>query len=199
MKLTFGNIEVGYEVEAKGKSSKCISQVHGATIAKYHPSEVASADAVYTHQTEQSIHVYTADCIPLLFFSTSNEAPVLAAHCGWKGAMHRIAEKSLDFFHTDRPEVVIGPSILGCCFEVKNDFLEAFRKEGHSPESHLHKREKSLFFDLVGFVCDTQLKGAKIHRDFSRCTYCSEPQLPSYRRNRSTDPQIRSWILRKSL
>ncbi len=195
MKQSFGNIEVGYEIEAKGESQKCIQQVHGSTLVEYQTSLIPEADAVFTRTSHQSIHIYTADCIPLLLFSRDKNSPILAAHCGWRGALHRIGAKSRQLLTGDG-EVIIGPSIHSCCFEVKEDFVEAFRKEGHSPENFLENRKGKLYFDLVKFVTDTQLKGLKLHTEWSRCTFCSLPQLPSYRRNKGTDPQIRSWIVK---
>lgn len=197
MKKSFGPIECGYEIEVKGASPKWINQVHGGTIVPL-TNSVPEADGIYTLEKHKPVHVFTADCTPLLFFSLEPNTPVIAVHSGWRGALNRIGQKALSFFGNSKAEVVVGPSILKCCFEVKEDLIETFQKEGHAIQPFLEKRDGKTYFDLVGFVIETQLKDVKVHREWSRCTYCSAPTLPSYRRNKSTDPQLRNWIVKNA-
>ena len=55
--------------------------------------------------------------------------------------------------------------------------------------------------DRIAFdtYIETQLAsipGARIDTSALRCTKCSQPRLPSFRRNQSTDPNLRAWIRR---
>lgn len=197
MKKNLHSIEVGYQVEFKGDTPKLMEQVHGNRVLSLNgsPLKLEEADAVHTLVSEFPLSVFTADCIPLLFFTPDPRGPIAAAHCGWRGALSQIAKRVVDRCARGDLEVMFGPCILSCCFEVKEDFLLRFENEGQNTTPHLERRGEKKYFDLVNYVIQTQLNGVKIHRDFLCCTKCSSPPLPSYRRDGKTDPRIRSWII----
>lgn len=199
MRLSFGNIEVGFGVEPKGQTPKLMNQVHGNGLVTLNelPVTPEDADGVLTDTANFPLSVFTADCIPLLFFSRQEESKIAAVHCGWRGALAKIASKTVVQLKSTTTEVAIGPAILQCCFEVKDDLISQFESKGMKLGSYLEKRNGNIYFDLIGFTIHTQLRDAKIHTDMVRCTKCSEPRLPSYRRDKSTDPRIRSWIVKK--
>lgn len=196
MKKIFGNIELGYITEPKGQAPKFVDQVHGDRIVSLDcvPPSLEKADGVLTTKREFPISIFTADCLPLLFFSQKENTPIAAIHCGWRGALAQIAKNAVNKLSSPELEVMLGPCLLPCCFEVKEDFIQLFKEQGQRVDSYLEKRNEKLYFDIVKYTIETQLTGVTIHKDFVRCTYCSSPELPSYRRNRSTDPRIRSWI-----
>ena len=75
--------------------------------------------------------------------------------------------------------------------------MTAFKEKGNLIAPYLSSRDNKTFFSLSSFVIKEQLKFIKpeyIHTADLRCTFCSSPQLPSYRRNKTTDPRIRGWI-----
>lgn len=190
-------VEIGYSIEPKLASPRLIQQVHGPKIVE-RSDQIVEADGIFTQETGQPIHIFTADCIPLLFFSPDKNAPIIAVHSGWRGVLNRIALNAMELLSGCPVQVVIGPSILSCCFEVKEDLVEAFRAAGHSIKPYLIRRNDTIHFNLVEYVIDSQLQGATVHRDWNRCTVCSAPALPSFRRNKSTDPHIRSWIVKRA-
>lgn len=190
---TLFHVQLGYQVEAKGVTPALIDQVHGTEIRNFEKEPVCEADGIFAENTNQELFVFTADCLPVFLFTEKEKGPIAALHSGWRGTRDGIVEKALNLFNKSEVHIAIGPGIGPCCFEVKEDFLESFRKLGKNPMPHL----KSGKFDLIDYLRNNDLADIpadKIHLDLFRCTYCSSPKLPSYRRDRSTDPRIKSWI-----
>ena len=185
-------IELGFSVEPKGATPAQFKQVHGNTIVEIDGEAVAApadADGASTKNPEIELHVFTADCIPLLFH-TPHE--IAAVHCGWRGAMLGIARAAVEKLGSEKLHVSVGPSILKCCFEVKEDFLATFP----AAKPYTETREGKLYCDLFRYVRETDLAAiadANIHTENLRCTYCSDPApalLPEKRRNRSEDQEL---------
>ena len=197
-KIALQNVEYGYAIEPKGQMPKLINQVHGGSIIETNSlSIIPDADGILTKLANNPVYVFTADCIPILLYSTDVNEPVMAIHCGWRGALNRIALFGINQFSRGMVTAILGPSIRSCCFEVKQDLISAFHNADQDVGPYLKKRGDRTYLDLVHFVAETQLKGAHIDADWNTCTYCSSPPLPSYRRNKATDPHIRSWISKK--
>lgn len=88
-------------------------------------------DSLITNATGVTLCVYGADCVPLLFADPVHRA-IGVAHAGWRGTVAGMAVETVqamgEAFGT-RPadlQVVIGPSIGPCCFEVDAPVMEAF-------------------------------------------------------------------------
>lgn len=200
------HIEYGFQSEPKGLSAPLYKQVHGNQIIEVTNSNLDSlyrmpqeADGALTYLTGTTLSVFTADCLPLLFYTDDPSGPIATVHCGWRGALHNIAQAIRDYCskHSNQMNVILGPCLGPCCFEVRQDFIDAFRGQGTDIHRYLIPREDKLFFHLSEFVIKEQLtfiEPARIKTDELRCTYCSIPKLPSFRRNKSTDPRIRGWI-----
>ena len=191
-------ITYGFTVEKKGASPKLINQVHGNNVLSLTEGATPSAtdaDAVITPQG--NAYVFTADCLPVLFFSEDRESPVAAVHAGWKGLKARVIQTVWDELQ-DLPgpwHVVLGPCLLKCCFEVKADFIQAFTQSDIDVSDFIENREGKTFFDPLSFVLQMQLPEEVIlHRKEVTCTKCNPKNLPSFRRTGGTDPHIKAWI-----
>jgi len=202
-------VQVGTKIETKGATPKLFTQVHGNNILEIENQEnrltaimaPQSADGAYTYAQDLELYVFTADCLPISFWSEEPNGPIGIVHCGWRGAKAGIVVQLLTTLPQWTLHFSFGPAGLVCCYEVKRDLIESFEKAGYSLSAYLDIRKHGIFFDLTGFVRGTQLKSIpenRIHRNEQVCTICS-PRLPSYRRNRSTDPSLRSWIVRRAL
>lgn len=195
-------MKYGFTIEAKRATLSCFDQVHGKHLiqiknpghAEQLRKEKPPADGAYTFHPDVELSVFTADCLPILFYTSNPDGPIGVVHSGWRGALKGIAKEMLTVFGENKPKVIFGPCILQCCFEVKEDFVEALKKDGYEISAYVAKRDGKMFFDLPRFVHETQLHGVEIDTAPMRCTHCSEPQLPSYRRVKGSDPRIRSWI-----
>jgi YfiH family protein len=202
------NIEYDFVVEPKGLTRPLYQQVHGNALVEVTEDNLSylyqnppEADGAVTSANFLKLSVFTADCLPLLFFTEDPKGPIAAIHCGWKGAKQSIAThiETLWSDYMGKIHVILGPCIGPCCFEVKEDLVQAFLAEGHSIEPYLKRKEGKIFFHLSSFVQKEHLSfisQTHIHTQQLRCTYCSSPSLPSYRRNKGTDPRIKGWIIK---
>jgi YfiH family protein len=135
-----------------------VNQVHSSTvltITKPFPlGRIPEADAMVTKIPGIALGVFTADCVPVLFFDP--QARVIgAAHSGWKGAVSGIIQNTVqamcDLGATKNHIIAaIGPCIWQGSYEVSEDF------QNHHPDilSFLTggKRPGHLQFNLPGFV-----------------------------------------------
>jgi polyphenol oxidase len=203
--MSFDWIEMGVEIEKKGESPPWFTQVHGSTAIELFgvpDRELREADAGFTALSNTEIYVYTADCLPVLIYGQTPSDPIGAVHAGWRGAMKGIVSKTLRQMAVppSKAQVVLGPSIGACCFEVQPDFLEAFNQAGRKISSYIETRGERLFCNLIEFVLNEELKDVpkgQVSTHLHRCTVCSLPKLPSYRRNKHTDPRLRTWIRKR--
>lgn len=194
-------IGYGFEIEAKGRSRALVRQVHGNEIVSFarpvdFEAPQAEADGIVTTVASHPVYVFTADCLPLLLYSREPEHRVAAIHCGWRGALQGIAAAARVKMQAppERLHAILGPSLGPCCFEVKDDFVRAFDAQARDIHPYLERRAGKRYCDLARFVVATDLPGVLVDSSHWKCTFCSEPKLPSYRRNKDTDPRLRSWI-----
>jgi YfiH family protein len=116
-------------------------QVHGSRILSTLEAEKGEkGDGVFTHQIDLAIGVRTADCLPILFYSSESHF-IMAVHGGWKGFTAGIINAALETakiqnVSLESLQVAIGPSIGREAFEVGPEVLSAF-------ESHM---ETDAFF-----------------------------------------------------
>ena len=205
------SVRFGIAIERKGTTPPLFRQVHGRAVLHVRDAEHANAlrqsppeaDAGFTRAAGVELSAFSADCVPLLFFGDGPDDPIAAVHSGWRGSAQGVATATMDALDVpfDRLQVVMGPCILGCCFAVRDDFVESFRSYGHAVERWLERRDGLSYFHLDRFLWETALAAIperNRHRDAVRCTVCSEPRLPSFRRDRGTDPTLRAWIRRSA-
>lgn len=193
-------VSFGFNAEAKGDTPSLCQQVHGNTFVWQETlgGNIPEADAVLTREPGRSIHIFTADCLPVLFFADEG-APLAAIHSGWRGAMRGVVKAALTEFQKNSPSVnvVLGPCLLSCCFEVQEDFIQTFEAARGSIDRYLSQRDGKRYFELPAFVRENELSDVpaeRIDTRHLRCTRCSQPELPSYRRNGNTATRIKAWI-----
>lgn len=132
-------------------------QVHGTDVAiiSDYNQRAGEADALVTNLQGIAIGIFTADCVPMLFYD--NEADVIgAAHAGWKGTMNGIAANTIKAMSAlgasaGNIQAAFGPSICQECFEVGDEVVEQFRERG-LPLDKIMQRNKSTgkaHIDLV--------------------------------------------------
>lgn len=112
-----------------GRPLVSVRQVHGDRLVVVHePGEAKAAarteaDGLLTASPGVALVVWTADCLPILFFDPRQEA-VAAVHSGWRGTALRIAGRAVrrmaEEFGSAPGDllVALGPSIGPCCYEV---------------------------------------------------------------------------------
>jgi len=88
------------------------------------------ADGLMTDVPDLPLFIFTADCVPLLFYDPVHRA-VAAVHAGWRGTALDIAGKAVAAMaeaYGTRPGdllAAVGYCIRKCCFETDRDVPEA--------------------------------------------------------------------------
>lgn len=160
-------------------------QVHGTDIAS--PETLpCEADGIFVswEKLNLPLAIKTADCLPI---AIEGEQGVIFLHAGWRGLANGIlAKPEIEMIKPNN--VMIGPSIKECCFEVSPDFKTNF------PESPFFKKiEDKLFFNLQEEAKRLIMKRfPQVPVQMSlNCTCCDE-RFHSFRRNKTTE---RNWNL----
>lgn len=145
------------------------------------------SDAIVTNKKNTPLMVMVADCIPILFFDTTNNV-IAAAHAGREGTFRNISQNTIttmiNQFHC-KPEnikVIMGPSIQKCCYEVSQDManeaIDIFGKE------FVDKRNLNLQAINKKQLINLGIKEKKITQS-TVCTKCSNQAYFSYRKDSS--------------
>ena len=172
-----------------------MKQVHADHIIELEETnikEAGEADGMITEKPNAFLSVLTADCVPILFVVPKKKL-VAVVHAGWRGTLAGIAGKMVRQFKeqhgvaADEIETATGPSIGGCCYEVKNDVTEPLRKKwGPVAEASIELREGKSFVDLRrlnrAILEDAGVPSGQIHR-VGPCTSCAKDEFFSYRRD----------------
>ncbi len=168
-----------------GSHVYCLEQVHsdGIVLAEdISPGEIPEADAIISRNVDDILCVRTADCVPILAWSTDD--PMIAAvHAGWRGLAAGIVEKTIRTMRSLGGKDImaaIGPSIGPCCYEVRADVAQALQVDVE-PDSN-----GSFFIDLKGAAL-IRLAGEGIAGEAlvirSMCTRCNADRFFSFRRD----------------
>ena len=181
------------------------SKVVGALSAiKTPPSESSwteppflEADGLVNSCPELVLAVQTADCAPVLIASKRANA-VAAIHAGWRSlslGVVRNGVKSMVEMGAGPAEMiaVIGPCICGNCYEVGDEVARNFPESCDpikgKPGKHLLDLGLAVEVSLIG----AGLRGDNIER-IQTCTYCSEAELFSHRRDNGTTGRTLGFI-----
>ncbi len=131
-------------------------QVHSDTIIpiastqqaqKYLSAALADADAWMFSPciAGWGAAIVTADCVPLFVWDDTGTYAALA-HCGWRGVVKGLPEKTARALLTLNPKLHLnawlGPHIQACCFEVQEDVAAQF------PPGCIIRHENKIFIDL---------------------------------------------------
>lgn len=88
------------------------------------------ADGLMTDVPGLPLVIFSADCIPILFYDPARRV-VAACHAGWRGTALGIAEKTVrrmeEVYGCRRADIraAIGPGISKCCFQTDADVPQA--------------------------------------------------------------------------
>ncbi len=118
------------------------NQVHGVAVRRVTAADAQSdpmaevpfeADGLVTDVPGVTLVVFTADCIPILFFDPIRHV-VAAAHAGWRGtaaAMAAQTVKAMEDYGCKPSDIhaAIGPGIGPCCFETDADVPRAMEAQ----------------------------------------------------------------------
>jgi len=179
------NLSKKYQFEL---SNLCyMDQIHSNEVKIADPSQVFKCDALITNKLDTPLMVMVADCIPIIFFDLKKKA-IAVTHAGRVGTFNNIAsntiQKLISTYQCDPKdiEVIFGPSIKMCCYEVSSEMAE-FTKENFGKE---FVQDRNI--DLQGINKLQLLKAGIENTNITIndiCTQCGDMPYFSYRNDKS--------------
>lgn len=101
---------------------------------------VDDVDALYTYESDVVVGVFTADCVPVIFYD-EDTGLIGAIHSGWKGTAQDIVSATFAQIKNENPDiymgnikVILGPSIAQKSFEVDQDVADQFKALGYADD-----------------------------------------------------------------
>ena len=112
------------------------TQVHGADVRIVKSGDDVAengkeADGLITSLQETPLLIFTADCVPVVFYD-KKQGVVALAHAGWRGTYGNIAGEMVDIMidkygcEVVDIKTIIGPSVSVDNYEVSYDLIEKF-------------------------------------------------------------------------
>ena len=177
------------------------NQVHGAavrtiTTADLHDDPYGKAgyeaDGLMTDLPGVALVVYSADCIPILFYDQVRRC-VAAVHAGCRGTAAGIATAAVDrmknVYGSRGADILaaIGPGICPDCFETHEDVPNAMTAAlGTGVLRHIRIKENGKFAVDLKAINAMRLENAGLDPDHiavsSLCSSCSPDKFWSHRR-----------------
>lgn len=176
------------------------NQVHGSHVrvitkadCKQDPYEKVSyeADGLVTDLPEVTLVIFSADCLPILYYDPVRQV-VGAAHAGWRGTAADIAGavvRKMEEVYGSQPQDIlaaIGPGIGPSCFETHEDVPNAMMAAFSTPVlQYLHIQENGKYsVDLKG-INRMRLEKAGLRPEHigvcQVCTSCHQELFWSHR------------------
>ncbi|MFH0855365.1 MAG: peptidoglycan editing factor PgeF [Candidatus Omnitrophota bacterium] len=191
------------------KDLVCAKQVHGSRVqyvneadkgrgALNYDTSIPDTDGFITDVRNLPLAIFTADCLSIFLYEPQRPAIGLV-HAGWRSTRANIitcaVELMLDKFkaNPNRLTVGFGSRIKDCCYEVSPEFVNDF-------SAGLVERAGSLYFDLAKAnkkqLIDSGVKEENIF-DSDYCTFCSNEELFSFRKEGNKSGRMLSVIMLK--
>lgn len=178
------------------------NQVHGTDIKIISDNNCSleESDAIITNKFNTPIMIYTADCVPLIFFDKKKKVVGLA-HAGWKGTFNNIVEKVIDTLvnefgaNKDNIEVVIGPHITVDNYEVSKELIDKFSVL--KIEDYYVEKDNHYFLNLFNINKELLLRSGIKESNIENtgfCTVGNNDEFYSYRKDNKTTKRIATVI-----
>ncbi len=188
-------------IGAQGGTIAITHQVHGGVVRTVTTADLQTdpyvkvpydADGLVTDLPGVTLLVYTADCIPILFYDPVRRV-IGAVHSGWRGTaagiVRNAVEKMTDLYGC-KPEDIraaIGPGICANCFETHEDVPNAMTTAlGTGVLKHITIKENGKFAVDLKAINAMRLEIAGIppeHIDVCQeCTGCQPERFWSHRK-----------------
>jgi YfiH family protein len=119
-------VELGAEPDAISMNR----QRHTTLVHRAHAGRRGEdGDGLWTEDRGLPMLAIVADCLPIALARVNGRAPALAVlHAGWRGLVEGIAAKGMEVLGGGLVAAAIGPGIGPCCYDVREDVSEPFRR-----------------------------------------------------------------------
>ena len=178
---------------AEPASLLSVHQIHSNIVvhatASWDEDARPKGDAIVTRRPGIAAAILTADCAPVLMADTT-VGIVAAAHAGWKGAIGRVLESTIDEMerlggHRRHIVAAVGPAIGQGAYEVGQEFRDRFvaSEPGNARFFIAADRPLHYRFDLQAYAAyRLEALGLQQVEIIPACTYTEEQRFFSYRR-----------------
>ena len=157
-------------------------------------SELQDVDGVITKLKGVALTIATADCQSIILYDKKNEV-IGNIHSGWKGTLNKILSNGINLmikeFSSNVEDIIvcIGPSIMGCCFEVDKDVIDMFNNNFTNIEKFIRLGEikdgkQKYYIDTVEINKRELINLGILEKNIylsNVCTKCSSDTYYSYR------------------
>lgn len=188
-------------IGADGKRIATTNQVHGGMVRCVTTADVKAdpydrpgyeADGLMTDLPGVALVVYSADCIPILFYDPVRRV-IAAVHAGWRGTAAGIAstavERMVDVYGCRSEDILaaIGPGIGPDCFETHEDVPNAMTAAlSTAVLHHIKIKENGKFAVDLKNINAMRLEQAGLDLDHiavsHMCTSCNPDKFWSHRK-----------------
>lgn len=181
------------------------TQVHGADVRIVESGDDfiengKEADGLITNLRNTPLLIFTADCVPVVFYD-KKQGVVALAHAGWRGTYGNIAEEMVDIMRNkygckvEDVKIIIGPSISVDNYEVSYDLIEKF--SALEVQDYYKENDGKYYLDLWQLNKEL-LKKCGILEDniniIDFCTVRDNDKFFSYRLDDATPKRIGTII-----
>lgn len=188
-------------IGADGQVIAMSHQVHGGEVHTVTTADLRTdpydkveyeADGLMTDLPGVTLLVYSADCIPVLFYDPVRRVAA-AVHAGWRGTAAGIVDNAVarmkDVYHS-RPEDIlaaIGPGVCSSCFETHEDVPNAMTAAlSTCVLHHIKIKENGKFSVDLREINRMRLEQVGLNPDHiavsTQCTACHLDRFWSHRR-----------------
>ncbi len=167
----------------------CCQQVHGSEVilvdenmsgsgSEIYATALPGYDAMICDTPGLLLATFYADCFPVFFFDPVKRAVGLA-HSGWKGVMGNIAVRTVQEMQqhfNSRPEdiqVLIGPGIQQCCFEIGSDLADRVRQEFSSFTNIIYSNGDAYRWNLPETIRQSLFQSGIREKNLISCDLCT--------------------------
>ena len=181
------------------------TQVHGAAVRIIKTMDDKEdngeeADGLLTSLKNVPLLIFTADCVPLVFYDSEKEVVGLA-HAGWRGTYDNIAEEIVKILIKDHKcikeniKVIIGPSVSGDNYEVSYELVEKFAV--YNIDNYYKKCGEKYYLDLWTINKELLKRAGILDKNIMVTNFCTvkdNNQFFSYRLDNATTKRIGTFI-----
>lgn len=191
----------------------CCQQVHSANITLVNQSmagrgagdldsALPNCDAMVCNSPGLVLSTFYADCFPVFFFDP-RQRTVAVAHSGWKGTMGKIARATLETMQQacgscpETVEVLIGPGIEACCFNIQADLADRVQQAFPSFSDIICSTQDRPAWNLKNTIRQTLIQAGCRPENINSCNLCTacHPELFfSYRHDNGKTGRMGAFI-----
>ncbi|MDQ6950028.1 MAG: peptidoglycan editing factor PgeF [Mariprofundales bacterium] len=164
-------------------------QPHGASIWQVDGhSRTTGADILISNQTNLTLAIRTADCLPILL-ADANTGTIAAVHAGWRGTAEGIVQRAITAIlklgsTAEAIHAAMGPAIGNCCFMIGPKCHQQLAACANGVG--VTQTEHNWYADLAS-INRYQMQNSGISADhieqLGGCTCCQSNRFFSHRRD----------------